>query len=126
VIRDTSIEAFHKIKESGLLSQRRWQVYEILFDIGPATGSEVFLEMRNRHTIGLPSNSNTVARLGELRSMGVVKEIGTKVCPVSGQNVISWDVTSKLPVKFEKSEKVKCEHCNGRGYTIDEQSVLDI
>ena len=30
--------------------------------------------------------------------MGVVEELGTVSCPVTGRNVILWDVNSKLPL----------------------------
>ena len=36
--------------------------------------------------------------------MGVVKEVGKVLCPESGQNVILWDVTDKVPTKFCKTE----------------------
>lgn len=116
MVRRTSVEAYHAIQENGLLSLRRWQVYEVLYDIGPATGGEVFKEMLRRHGLGIPSNSNTITRLGELRERGVVEEMGIRQCSVSGQRVLLWDVTDKLPSKIKKKKRRKCEVCNGRGY----------
>lgn len=40
--RNTSVEAYHKIKEEGLIGKRQMQVYEILFEHGPLTNSEVW------------------------------------------------------------------------------------
>jgi hypothetical protein len=34
--------------------------------------------------------------------MGVVKELGTRQCEVTGMRVIVWDVTRELPKKLEK------------------------
>jgi len=121
--RQTSIDAY-KIKSEGLLSERRWQVYDVLYEIGPATGGEVFKAFKKKYGVLVPTNSNTITRLGELRNCGVVKEIGTRECTVSGQNVIVWQVTDKLPVKFKKEERIKCKHCNGKGYSIQQQSRL--
>lgn len=116
MIRETSIEAYHKIKDDGLLSERRWQVYSVLYKIGPATGGEVFKEFKRQYGITTPTNSNVTTRLGELREMEVAKELGTRVCSVSGQNVILWDVTKSLPVKLEKAARIKCPHCKGTGH----------
>jgi len=44
--RDTSIEAYRTIKANGLLSKRRLQVYEYLFNHGPATAKEIFVLVR--------------------------------------------------------------------------------
>jgi len=124
--RQTSIEAYNKIKDEGLLSERRWQVYDCLYDIGPATGGEVFKEMKRRYGMLVPTNSNTTTRLGELRDMGVVSELGTRTCSVSSQKVILWDCTSNLPIKFEKPNKIKCEHCDGLGYHMEQQAKFKI
>jgi len=102
MVRKTSIAAFNNIKENGLLSERRFQVYNSLFDCGPATGGEVFEKMREKYGVLIPVNSNTITRLGELRELGVAEELGERVCSISGQNVILWDVTDRLPVKYEK------------------------
>lgn len=38
-----------------------------------------------------------MTRLSELRDRGVVKELGEVKCPISGHQVILWDVTKDLP-----------------------------
>jgi len=124
MIRQTSIDAYNAIRDNGLLSERRWQVYDVLYDIGPATGGEVFKEFKKRYGITAPTNSNVTTRLGELRQMTVVMELGVKACTVSGQRVILWDVTANLPLKFEKSKRVKCTHCDGKGYFETQQTRL--
>lgn len=124
MIRDTSIEAYNKIKRDGLLSERRWQVYDILYEIGPATGGEIFRHMKKKYGPTIPTNSNVTTRLGELRHFGVAMEIGKRKCTMTGQMVILWDVTSKLPLKFDKPEKTKCAHCNGTGLITKQQIKL--
>jgi DnaJ-class molecular chaperone len=56
--------------------------------------------------------------------MGVVKELGTKLCSITGKNVIEWEVTANLPVKFEKSKENKCPTCKGTGKVSTHQGKL--
>lgn len=98
-VRETSAEAYRTIKENGLLSERRLQVYDYLYQHGPCTANELVNRAGKRSTLG---NQNVVTRLGELRAMGVVKELGTRQCEVTGMRVIVWDVTRELPKKLEK------------------------
>lgn len=122
MVRETSVEAYRTIKENGLLSRRRWEAYEALFDCGPATATEVFNHMTPKGKSMVASNVR--ARLGELRDMGCVKEVGEKVESSTGATVILWDVTRGLPAKYEKPKKKKCPHCRGRGYTEEVQAKL--
>lgn len=99
IIRETSIEAYRTIREEGLLSQRRFQVYDLLYQHGPCTANELVNRTGRTSSLG---NQNIVTRLGELREMGCVKELGTRQCNVTGMRVIVWDVTSNLPRKLER------------------------
>jgi hypothetical protein len=94
--RFTSVQVYQQIEAEGLLSKMRWQVYSWLFKNGPATGSEVNegLDMPHGHK-----------RLSELQQQGVVIEVGTKECSVSGREAISWDVTDSLPKTFIPSKR---------------------
>ncbi len=95
--RDTSVEAYREIKENGLLSKQRWEVYDLLFEYGPRTAAELWQVSPRRHTQDYrPANIN---RLGELRDCGVVKELEPRKCSVTGRRVIVWDVTRYTPVK---------------------------
>jgi len=101
-VRDTSIQAYHEIKESGLLSERRFQVYQILYKYGPITSGQL-VEIAKKHK-KLCHTSAFQGRLSELRDMGVVQEVKKDKCPITGRNVIFWDVNSKLPMKLQKPE----------------------
>lgn len=114
-MRQTSIEAYRKIKEEGLLSKARLDVYKALYECGPATAMEIFNFMAQRR--GNKVAANVYARLSELRSVGVVRELGTVNCSTTKMNVIQWDVTNKLPIKLDKKKhKQKCLICHGTGY----------
>lgn len=119
-VRQTSIDVLNEIKRSGLLSERREQVYESLFIHGPCTASELFYRMQNTRN---PSHSNVTTRLGELRDMGVAYEVQERICTVTGRVVIEWDVTDKLPVKFERLKSKKCPHCRGTGVLTEPQQA---
>lgn len=103
MIRDTSIEVYNRIKEEGLLSLRRQQVYSVLFEHGPLTGAQTAKIVKEFY--GSWGHSETIRnRLTELRDLGCVKELDKKPCPINGNVVIVWDVTSKIPVETKKKE----------------------
>jgi len=103
-VRSTSKAAYRKIKLNGLLSQRRFQVYQFLYKYGPATAKQVDVALSKDTT-----NSGVfTTRLSELRVMGVVDEVGTTVCDVTGYEVILWTVNDSLPTKFVRP-KTKTE-----------------
>lgn len=108
MIRDTSIEAYEKIRAGNLLSKRRLEIYVELFDNGPMTANEIFRNIRGVSSI---NQANIPARLNEMRWMGVVRELGTQKCSVTGNDVILWDVTAKVPEKFKKEKKFNCPTC---------------
>ena len=97
--RQTSIDCFSQIKEEGLLSKRRLQVYESIYNSAPCTASEVFKE-KNLKT-------NQSGRFTELRDLGVIYEKGERICSITGRNVIEWDLTDRLPIIIKKHNKTK-------------------
>ena len=102
--RKTSIECFSKIKQEGLLSKRRLQVYESIFNYAPCTASEVFND-KNLKT-------NQSGRFTELRDVGVIDEKGERLCRITGRNVIEWDLTDRLPINFKNKNKTKKQRIN--------------
>lgn len=95
--RETSIEAYHKVKETGMLSTLRLAVFKILCDHGPLTAGEM------RKFGGAGMNSGVYGtRLSELVKMGVVKEVEPRPCDVTGHRSIVWDITNEMPVKLPK------------------------
>lgn len=115
MIRNTSVEAYNKIKDEGLLSRRRLQVYDVLYKHGPltATGITNLIPGFKSSSVGF----NVHARLCEMREMGCVEELGTKICSITGMTVILWDVTKEVPVKIKREPRQKCLFCNGKGFT---------
>ena len=97
--RQTSIDCFNQIKQEGLLSKRRLQVYESIYNSAPCTASEVFKE-KNLKT-------NQSGRFTELRDLGVIYEKGERVCSITGRNVIEWGLTDRLPINLKNPNKTK-------------------
>lgn len=95
-MRHTSIETYHQIREEGLLSKIRFQVYDVLYQHGPLTQNEVA-----RRIPGAVQHSVS-PRFAELESLGVVSASDERMCAVSGRNVLTWRVTGKLPGTIKK------------------------
>lgn len=85
-VKPTSLMAYKDLKESGLLSTRRWQAYETLYLHGPLTGQEL-----GRLT-GVPGMWK---RCSELARIGVVTARAPRVCCVTGRVAIAWAVTAQ-------------------------------
>lgn len=97
-IRQNSIDCYNQIKNKGLLSKRRLEVYNALFNIGrPSTTQEIFSKL---HHLRLEQT-----RLSELRERGVIYERQIRTCTISGHLAIEWDLTDKLPKKLDKKNK---------------------
>lgn len=110
--RLTSIEAYQEIKANGLLSRRRFQVYETLHLAPlPLTAMETA-----RRILGVLDHSIS-PRFAELKQQGVIEECGERPCRITGRTAILWRTTSELPVALKKWERIRCELCSGRGYT---------
>ena len=100
--RQTSIDCYNEIRANNLLSKRRFEVYEALLSSAPCTSSEAIRNAKT--TFGVFGVSS---RFTELRDLGVIYEVRTRECTVTGRNVIEWDLTDRLPVNVKKSNKTK-------------------
>ena len=104
--RTTSIDCYNQIKREGLLSERRLQVLSIMMYIAPCSAGELEREFIFRHNI-----KGGWKQLSVLRDQGVLKELGTKICNVTGRKVIKWDTTGNLPVKPKKKRPANLIRC---------------
>lgn len=96
MVRATSIETYRQISESGLLSQRRLEVYKAICKCEPCTSGEAIKYM-SEHGIQHSHIAQSRGRFTELRDLGVIKEVGVRACAVSGRKCIVWEVTGDLP-----------------------------
>jgi len=101
-VRKISADIYHRIRDEGLLSRARFRIYECLYLHGPMTASECFAVLAKE----VPRlNWNTRTRFGELRDQGVVYEVRERPCRVTGELVIEWGVTNRLPVPLRREAK---------------------
>lgn len=121
MIRETSTEAYHKIKEDGLLSKRRFEVYDYVFNNGPCTSKKAY---KNLCAYKITNPSSYIGRFTELRNSGGLKEVGHEIDADSGMRCILWDVTKNIPVKADKKLETKCPHCNGKGKISTQQTRM--
>jgi hypothetical protein len=121
MIRQTSIDVYRQIEAEGLLSRLRWEVYKVLFEKGPLSQTDSYLHLTKSTKKGPQSYA---PRFAELKNLGVIEEVGEKICSTTGRNVLIWDVTDRLPIKFEKPHREKCKVCNGKGYIETMQGKL--
>ena len=94
-IRQTSIDCYNKIKANGLLSNKRFEVYEALCNLAPCTSAEALSTMLSKNS----AITSSRARFTELRDLGVIYERRERNCSITGKMVIEWDLTDKLPSK---------------------------
>ena len=99
-MRQTSIQCYNQIKQSGLLTQIRLKVMKGVIDIAPCTATELERHMNLHHNM-----KGTWKVLSWLREAGVVYEVGTRDCKITSRNVIEWDITGSMPVKQKNKNK---------------------
>lgn len=107
MIQKTSIQTYHYIKNSGLISEKRMKVYEILYENPQGlTGTQVSEIFKEKYPSA--KHSETIRnRITELRDMGVVLEIGTVECEFTNRKVLLWCTSNNLPIKLEKKLTLK-------------------
>ena len=100
-IRDTSVEAYKKVIESGFLSAQLIKAFDIVFRYGPLTSRQANTYFLLAH--GGEDNLNQFrALLTHLQDMGVVATVDKVKCQDTNQTVYQFDVTGLLPVKSKK------------------------
>jgi len=105
--RQTSIDCYHEIKESGLLSKRRLQALEYLMRIAPCTASELQKSMPYHD-----GGRDCMKRISELAKRKVVYEKGIRTCTVTGRQVTEWDLTDNLPKDIKPATNRKKERAS--------------
>lgn len=102
MVQTTSIETYHAIKNSGLISEKRMKVFDIFYQNPKGlTGAEVSEIYRKENPTS--QHSETIRnRITELVQMGVLAEVGVVECQFSKRNVMKWCCIDKMPIPLEK------------------------
>lgn len=102
-MRYTSRQAYDYICESGILGDRRTQVYSVLYNNGPLSSRDVWEAIRP-HYPRVPQHSIN-PRMIELSELKVVRDVGVKICSYTGRRVMLWDVTDHTPTGPYRRQK---------------------
>ena len=117
----TSLKAYAKHIE-GSFKTRGEQAYSYLKQYGPMTSNELFEMVK--HTFPTSYRQNMVARLGDLRDKGLVRQIGERTCNVSGELVYVWGVVpegvSTTALKLEVLQ-IKLERAKAKVSELEQQ-----
>jgi len=117
MVRDTSLEAYKDLLDNDLINLSQGKVLSALISFkGFPTDKEL------SEFSGIPINVVTPRR-GELEGLGLVENIGKKVCSVTGRKAHHWKVSESYDFESVKSKKIsskvvrkKCVFCQGKGY----------
>ena len=107
--RETSVQAFYNAVDSGVIQTRREQVYAGLRAIGGGTSNETFAYVTQHH-LGPRYISTVAARFTELRDMGVIREVGERLCRITGQMCLVWEVVPSAEYIGAATVR-RCETC---------------
>lgn len=84
---------------NGVLDMRHWQVYHYLFHYGPITPNETHAKIEELEG---PTNKPSITpRFARLERMGLIIDLGLRVCSVSKKECHFYDVTSKTATKTD-------------------------
>jgi hypothetical protein len=115
-VKDSSIETYHQIREEGLLGKDQDKVYKYIRANPDSTDREIA-----DHFQCIPNQIRP--RRKELVNMNLVQMHAKRVCSITGRTAYSWRITLKpdlvMARKIKYATKIKCPHCEGKGYTLD-------
>ena len=103
IIRQTSIEAYKNLIESGKLAEKNSLVYKHLYVNGPTTQKKTERFFNDRTYTLRP-------RFAQLERMGLIRSVGVEKCEETGKRNMLWDVTDRVhPLKVDRQEKIDYE-----------------
>lgn len=105
--RPSQARAFAEIRERGLLSRLRYLVYKAIYqqqtpDCGVTSGE---LDRALSNELGAWTRSAS-PRLIELVRLGVIEELPERRCKASGQKVLAYQTTDRLPAAAALAARV--------------------
>lgn len=94
MIRRANLSTYKAIQATGVLSFKRMMVYDYLYRNGPLTGGQL------QKALGGGVSESIRNRVTELVKMGVAYEVKEAKCPITGRNVMLFDVTENMPKEY--------------------------
>jgi DNA-binding Lrp family transcriptional regulator len=102
----TSLDVYKRIIASGLISKRRKEIVEILWEHTALTGNQISKIHKEKHNTNSFSE-NVKNRITELEQMGVISIVGIVACPLTKNQVNLYALSGNLPVKLEVKQTKK-------------------
>jgi len=104
MIKHTSLEAYRKVKESGILSKQREQVFEWFCEFAPCTINELINRVGDRHKplFREPNHINKIPC--QLQKHKVIEPYTSRNCRVTGNLSEVWRLTGNDPVKIKRKK----------------------
>ncbi len=99
--RATSREAFKILVESGALRGQQATILNHVIEVGPGTAAEML------HGTTMDRNRNLArARFTELNAKGLIREIETRKCKITGRHALVWEATDRTkPLNPDKAKR---------------------
>ena len=87
--RQTSMDAYINLIESGVLAEKNKIVYKHLFHGGATT-------QKNTERLFNDTTYTLRPRFSQLEKMGLIKAVGYEACIETGKKNMLWDVTDRI------------------------------
>lgn len=110
---DTSVDAYHQLADSGKLGEKQQAVLRIVQVHGPLTIRECCSHFPN------VMDRSITPRFAELERLGRIRKRGKRACKITGKTVYEWECYNGKPLE---QVRAKCEHCDGKGYVVVDNS----
>lgn len=99
--RATSSEAWQRMRDTGLLRGQLVDILEHVIDHGPGTAAEILKGTKYSKNLNLSR-----ARFTELLDRGLIREIDSRVCTISGRSALVFEATGRdKPLQVAKRSK---------------------
>lgn len=100
MVRLTSIQAYEQLVKSGALVGQYAELQHLIATKGPGTASEILKGSK------FDKNRNLArARFTELKERGLIVEVGSRECDVTGRNALVWEATTRTQPLEEQRNK---------------------
>jgi len=85
-VRDTSLNSYIELKDSGKLEAREQEIYELIKQQGPMTDNEI------TQTLGYKDRNEISPARWRLVDQGVLIDYGKRKCSITERTVYQWRI----------------------------------
>lgn len=104
-VRETSLEAYIDLVESGTLTQIESEVLHLVQTHGPMTAGQIWGQFYCDNGVPIRQRSSVAARCTDLMHKGVLYELDKVPCPLTGKSAFRYKYTGvRRPIKPDKKK----------------------